>query len=183
MDADSTPRMTGARYREFKRDELSPAQQAVFDAIAAPRGGAVPTPFHILLESPELASLTQALGAFCRYRTDLGPKLSELVVLITAAHWQADYEYATHASEARKAGIADSVIDDLRAGRTPHFEDAESQLVHEFATSFYRTRDIPDALFDRAVAQLGRRRVVELAGVLGYYSGLAILLRIFRVPG
>ena len=63
----------------------------------------VPTPFHILLESPELASLTQALGAFCRYRTALGPRLSELLVLIIAAHWEAEYEFAVHAPEARKA--------------------------------------------------------------------------------
>ena len=77
----------------------------MFDAIAAPRGGVVPTPFHILLESPELALLTQALGAFCRYRTTLGPRLSELLVLITATHWGAEYEFAVHAPEARKAGV------------------------------------------------------------------------------
>jgi 4-carboxymuconolactone decarboxylase len=61
-------------------------------------------------------------------------------------------------------------------------EDAESQLLYEFATTFFRTNDVPDALFERAVAQFGRKGVVELAGVLGYYSNLAILLRIFRVP-
>jgi 4-carboxymuconolactone decarboxylase len=154
----------------------------VFDAIAAPRGGVVPTPFHILLESPELALLTQALGAFCRYRTQLGPKLSELLVLITAAHWGAEYEFAVHASEARKAGIPDAVIAALKTKQPPQFDDAESQLLYEFATSFFETRDVSDALFDKAVAQFGRRRVVELTGVLGYYSGLAMLLRIFRVP-
>ena len=70
----------------------------------------------------------------------------------------------------------------LQAGEPPPFHDADSQLLYEFATSFFETRDVPDALFDKAVAQFGRRRVVELAGVLGYYSGLAMLLRIFRVP-
>ena len=154
----------------------------MFDAIAAPRGGVVPTPFHILLESPELASLTQALGAFCRYRTQLGSKLSELLVLITASHWGAEYEFAVHAPEARKAGVPETVIAALQAGEPPPFDDVELQLLYEFATSFFETRDIPDALFEKAVAQFGRRRVVELAGVLGYYSGLAMLLRIFRVP-
>lgn len=174
--------MSEKRYREFIASELSGEQQRVFHAIAAPRGGVVPAPFHILLESPELASLTQALGAFCRYRTQLGPKLSELLVLITAAHWQAVYEFSVHAPEARKAGIPEAVIAAIRDNKTPQFEDAASQTVYEFATEFYRTRDVPDALFERAVAQFGRPRVVELAGVLGYYSGLAILLRIFRVP-
>ncbi len=141
----------------------------------------MPTPFHVLAESPELASLTQALGAFCRYRTGLSPRLSELAVLITAAHWGADYEFDVHAPEALKAGIAQPVIDALRAGKTPSLEDDDSRLIYEFATVFYATRDVPDRLFADAVARFGRRRVVELAGVLGYYSGLAMLLRIFRV--
>lgn len=174
--------MTETRYRTLKREALTPEQQAVFDAVGKPRGGVVPAPFHVLLESPELASLTQALGAFCRYRTLFPPKLSELLVLITAAHWQADFEFAVHSREAAKAGIAKAVIDALRLRQHPVFEDAESQLLYDFATTFFRTNDVPDALFDRAVAQFGRKGVVELAGVLGYYSSLAILLRIFRVP-
>ena len=171
----------GKRYRELAPHELSPAQKALFDSIASTRGGVVPTPFHVLAESPELASLTQALGAFCRYRTGLSPRLSELAVLITAAHWGADYEFDVHAPEALKAGIAQSVIDTLRVGKTPSLEDDDSRLIYEFATVFYSARDVPDRLFADAVARFGRRRVVELAGVLGYYSGLAMLLRIFRV--
>src|SRR6266853_4713151 len=119
------------RFRKLDAEQLSPEQRIVFDAIAPPRGGVIPTPFHILLESPELASLTQALGAFCRYRTTLGPKLSELLVLITATHWGAEYEFAVHAPEARKAGIPDAVIAGLKARHPPQFDDAESQLLYE----------------------------------------------------
>jgi 4-carboxymuconolactone decarboxylase len=174
--------MSKPRYREFKRDELSADQKAAFDAIGAPRRGLVPAPFHVLLESPELASLTQALGAFCRYRTGFPPKLSELIVLITAAHWKAEFEFAVHAREAAKAGISVAIIEALREGRLPEFEDAESKLIYDFATTFFSARDVPDALFDKAIGQFGRRHVVELTGVLGYYSSLAILLRIFQVP-
>src|SRR5882672_2921510 len=123
--------MSVPRFRKLDSERLSSEQRVVFDAIAAPRGGVVPTPFHILLESPELASLIQALGAFCRYRTQLGPKLSELLVLITAAHWGAEYEFAVHAPEARKAGIPDAVIAGLKARQPPQFDDAESQLLYE----------------------------------------------------
>jgi 4-carboxymuconolactone decarboxylase len=174
--------MTENRYREYKREELSAEQRTVFDAIGAPRWGVVPAPFHVLLESPELASLTQALGAFCRYRTGFAPKLSELMVLIVAAHWKADFEFAVHSREAAKAGIPGSIVEALREGRLPNFEDAESKLIYDFSTTFFSARDIPDALFDKAVETFGRRRVVELTGVLGYYSSLAILLQIFRVP-
>ncbi|HXJ00142.1 MAG TPA: carboxymuconolactone decarboxylase family protein [Micropepsaceae bacterium] len=171
-----------SRYHAFSREELSPQQQTVFDAIGAPRGGVVPAPFHLLLESPELASLTQALGAFCRYRTGFPPKLSELLVLITAAYWKCDFEFKVHSREAAKAGISEFVIEALHAGNPPAFDDADSKLIYDFATTFFAARDVPDSLFDKAVAQFGRRRVVELTGVLGYYSSLAILMRTFRVP-
>ena len=173
--------MSTTRYREFAREELSGEQQAVFDAIAASPRGSVPAPFHILLESPQLAALTQALGAFCRYRTGFAPRQFELMVLITAAYWQADYEFAVHVGEARKAGWPDEVIEALRERKVPVLDDPDSKLIYDFASSFYQTRDVPDALFEEAVARFGRRRVVELTGVLGYYSLVAMLLRIFRV--
>src|ERR1700710_337375 len=155
------------RYRAFQREELTPEQQTVFDAIGGPRAGVVPAPFHLLLESPELASLTSALGAFCRYRTGFPPPLSELLVLITASYWKAEFEFAVHAREAAKAGIASHVIEALREGRLPEFADGESKLIYDFATTFFSARDVPDDLFARAVAQFGRRRVVEMSGVLG----------------
>jgi len=171
------------RYREFRREELTAEQQQVFDLITATRGGVVPAPFHILLESPELASLTQALGAFCRYRTGFPPRLSELMVLITAVHWGADYEFTVHVPEARKAGLTDATITALRNGTNPQLDDPDSKLVYDFATTFFATRDIPNSLFDEAVARFGRPRVTELVGVLGYYSMLAILMRVFRIEG
>ncbi len=169
------------RYREFAREELTAEQQHVFDAIAAPRGGQVPTPFHVLLESPQLASLTQALGAFCRYRTGFAPRLSELTVLIVAAHFGADYEFSVHAPIARDAGVSDAAIEAIRARAKPEFDDADAKLIYDFTTTFFAKNDIPDPLFEEAIARFGRRRVVELTGILGYYSGLAMLLRIFRV--
>src|ERR1043165_9743515 len=170
------------RYRELKREELTSEQQVVYDAIAIPRGGVVPAPYHVLLESPELAQLTQALGAFCRDRTGLGAKLSELAVLVTAAYWDAEFEFAVHAREAAKAGIPEHIIDSLREKRTPDFDDADSQLIYDFASAFFVTSEVPDDLFEQAIARFGRRGVVELTGVLGCYSSLAILLRVFQVP-
>jgi 4-carboxymuconolactone decarboxylase len=171
------------RYREFRREELTPEQQTLFDRIAAPRGGAVPAPFHILIESPTLASLTQELGAFCRYRTGFPPHLSELMVLVTAAHWRADYEFSVHIPEARKAGLSEETIAAVRDGRVPKLDDPDSKLVYDFTAAFYANREVPDSVFNEAVARFGRPQVVEFAGVLGYYSMLAVFMRVFRVEG
>lgn len=170
------------RFQRADPRTLDPQQREVFNKIAAARAGVVPDPFHVLLESPPLAALTQALGVHCRYRTSLAPHLRQLAVLVAAAYWQAEYEFAVHVPEALKAGVPESVVAAVQARRTPTFADRESSLIYEFTSKFFETHDVPDYLFDEAVQTFGRRTVVELAGVLGYYSLLAIVLQIFRVP-
>jgi len=170
------------RFTPFARADLDERQQKIFDDIASGPRGTVPWIFHLYLNSPELASRVQQLGAFCRYGTSLPPRLSELAILIAAHHWEAEYEWSIHTCEARKAGWSDDVIDAIEAGRRPAFRDPDAELVYDFSTEFFRLNDVPDALFASAVERFGRATTVELAGVLGYYSMLAIAIRIFRLP-
>jgi 4-carboxymuconolactone decarboxylase len=182
QSADETPQGSEERYRRLDRKALDADQQRIFDEIARPRKGQVPAPFHIYLESPELCQLVQAVGAFCRYQTGLSPLLSETAILVTAAHWRAEYEFEVHAGEALKAGVPEAVVEALRQRHPPKIEDPDADLIYRFSTAFYETRDVPDELFGEAVSRFGRRTIVELVGVLGYYSMLAIALRVFRVP-
>jgi 4-carboxymuconolactone decarboxylase len=170
-----------SRFSPLSRGDLTPRQREVFDAIASGPRGAVPWIFHLYLNSPELASRVQQLGAFCRYGTSLPPRLSELAILVVARHWKSGYEWAIHAREARKAGLSDALIAAIEAGRRPAFDDADAELVYDFATEFFRRNDVPDDLFARAIEGFGRTTTVELAGILGYYSMLAIAIRIFRL--
>jgi 4-carboxymuconolactone decarboxylase len=137
---------------------------------------------QLYLESPELASRVQQLGAFCRFGTSLPPRLSELAILLVAHHWNAAYEWSIHTGEARKAGLSDDVIAAIEAGRRPAFGDPDAELVYDLATEFFRLNDVPDRLFAAAVERFGRATTVELTGILGYYSMLAIAIRIFRLP-
>jgi 4-carboxymuconolactone decarboxylase len=182
MFEDSHRPLAQDRYRRLDPQTLDAEQRHIFEDIARPRNGQVPAPFHIYLESPELCRLVQAVGAFCRYRTGLPPRLSELAILVTASHWTAEYEFAVHAREALKAGVPEAVVESLREGREPALEDPEAALIFRFSRAFYETRDVPDDLFAEAVGRFGRRTIVELVAVLGYYSMLAIALRVFRVP-
>ena len=169
------------RFTPFERADLDTRQREVFDDIASGPRGAVPWIFHLYLNSPELASRVQQLGAFCRYDTSLPPHLSELAILIVARHWEAEYEWAIHAKEARKAGFTDAVISAIANGTRPTFDDPDAELLYDFATEFFQRNDVPDDIFARAVERFGRRTTVELAGILGYYSMLAMAIRIFRL--
>jgi 4-carboxymuconolactone decarboxylase len=169
------------RFQPLERETLDPDQRRVFDAILSGPRGTVPHIFQLYLASPDLAGRVQELGAFCRYRTGLPGHLSELAILVVARHWQAEYEWAIHRREAGKAGLPESVIAAIEVGDRPQFDDADAEVVYDFATEFFRQNDLSDALFARAMDRFGRKTVVELAAVLGYYSMLAVAIRIFRL--
>ena len=54
--------------------ELTPRQQEISDKIAAKRG-ATRGPFLIWLRSPELAEKVDALGAYCRFDSNINERL------------------------------------------------------------------------------------------------------------
>lgn len=170
------------RFTPLRPEGLDPRQKAVFDAIQAGPRGTVPWIFHLYLESPDLAERVQQLGAFCRYGTGLPPILSELAILIVARHWDAEYEWSVHKHEAAKAGLSDATIAAIGARRRPDLADADAALIYDVCTSYLRDNELTDALFAAAVERFGRRTIVELAAILGYYSMLAMAIRIFRLP-
>lgn len=172
-----------ARYDTRKREDLKPEHQEVWDSIAKPRKGAVPAPFQVLLGSPELCQLTGALGAFCRYRTGLPPRLSELVVLTVARHWNCEYEFTVHSAEARKAGVPEHEIEALAVGRRPEFRERDAEIVHRFATELLERRDVSEPTYKEALDRFGRQTTVEMSGIVGYYTHLALIMLAHRVPG
>ncbi len=163
-------------------DTLSDDQRKVYDAIAGgPRGG-VRGPFLALLHSPDLADRVQHLGAFLRYDTSLGPRLSELAILVTARHWTCQYEWLAHEPHARKAGLADGVIDAIREGRRPSFSNPDELVVYDYCRELHETRDIGDETHAAAVEAFGVDGTVELTALCGYYTLIAMTLNANRVP-
>ena len=162
-------------------EEMSSAQRAVYDAVVAGKRGRAPLPLLAWLASPEFAQRAQFLGEFARYETTLAPRLSELAILLVAHHWQAAYEWASHEKEALRAGVEESVIAAIAAGQAPAFVQQDDLLIYEFTESLLLNRAVEESLYRRAVAALGERGVVELVGVLGYYTLIAMTLNVFEI--
>lgn len=152
------------------------------DLIASGPRGRVPVPFLAWLRNPDLADRAQELGAQCRYRTSLAPRLSELAILVTAYAWRAPYEWGAHAGEARKAGLADDVVAAIGRGDTPSGLAADELVVHDFAREAQNERRVTDETYGRAIAVLGERGVVDLTMILGYYCLISMTLNVFRIP-
>lgn len=161
---------------------LTPEQKPIYDAIASGPRGKVQGPLAVWLTSPDLADKAQQLGAFCRFGTSLEPRLSELAILVTGRVWGAQFEWSVHKPIALKAGLSEAVVEAIRTRQTPPFAAADERVVHDFADTLHRDRKVPDELYAEAVAVLGERGVVDLVGILGYYTLISMTINAFNVP-
>lgn len=177
-----TPTMPPPRLPSLDPAALTPEQKAVHDAIASGPRGRVQGPLAVWLHSPQLADCAQRLGAFCRYGTSLEPRLSELAILVTGRAWTAQFEWAVHKPIALKAGLSEAVVEAVRSRSTPPFEREDERVVHDFAMALHLDRKVPQALYDEAVRTLGATAVVELVGILGYYTLISMTINAFNVP-
>src|SRR5262249_3142571 len=119
--------------------ELNPAPRALAAAIASgPRGTfKFRGPFAIWLHAPEIGQLAQALGAHCRYKTALPPRLSEFAILVTARTWRAQYEWQAHAPMAEKAGVSAKTIPQLQARRYHKSAAADERSIYDLLPAPY----------------------------------------------
>ena len=158
------------------------AQRAAARELAAtPRGGVI-GPFVPALRSPEFMTLLQRLGEYLRYRCALGPRLTELVILLTARAWSQPVEREIHAPAARAAGVRAATIAAIAAGRRPAKLARDETVVYDFFNELENERSVGDATYSRARAVLGEQGIVDLLGVAGYYAMLAMLLNVARTP-
>jgi 4-carboxymuconolactone decarboxylase len=155
---------------------LTPEQQDAAEEFRKLRGVDPFGPFIPLLNSPELMTRVSALGEYLRFRSALVPRLSELAILITAAHWRQQYEWDVHAPIALQAGIPQSVLDAVWKGESPGDLDVEQQAVYDLCIAVHRDRTVFPVLRDRAAAALGEQGVLDAIGICGYYSLLAMIL-------
>jgi 4-carboxymuconolactone decarboxylase len=170
------------RLPDLTYENLSPQQRQVHDAIVAGPRGRVEGPLKVWLRSPGLATPAQELGAFCRYGTSLPKRLSELAILITGAFWKAGFEWHVHAPIAIEAGLDREAVEAIRTGKRPALSRPDEAAVYEFASALLRRRRVSNAVYRRAVSELGDLATVELVGVLGYYGFISMTIVAFEVP-
>src|SRR5713101_1030791 len=108
------------RFAPPKADELTQAQKAWADMIAAPprNGKFVNPPYRAYIRNPDLAPRLSALSEYLRWNTSLPPRLSELAILITARQWTAQYEWFAHYPLALKGGLDPKVANDIATGKS-----------------------------------------------------------------
>ena len=168
------------RLRPIPPSEMTEAQRRAAQAVIEGPRGALYGPFVPLLRSPELLENAQRMGEYLRYRSAIGVRLSELAILVTARQWNQQVEWAIHAPIAAQVGIPSSVIHAIAERRRPDDMLVDEAVVHDFCVELHERKSVSDRVYADALAQFGEQGVVDLMGLNGYYTFLAMVMNTAR---
>lgn len=171
-----------ARIALPDQGEMTPEQQAVFDAVVSGPRGTVVGPLRAALLNPALADRWQKLGETLRYKTSLPKKISELAIIATARRWSSDLEWIIHRKAALAAGLASEITEAIEHGKRPDFTDVDEENAYLFTRQLLQTGKVDDDVYERVRGRWADVGVMELTAVIGYYSMVAMTLNAHKIP-
>lgn len=174
--------MTEDRLPPLPQSQWSAAQRTCAQEIIEGPRGALLEPFVPLLRSPELCTHAQRMGEYLRYRSAMGLRLSELAILVTARYWSQPVEWAIHAPIAIREGIDAAAVQAIGLDQPPVLLRSDEQVVYDVATQSLADKNVGDATWAAAQAELGEQGVVDLLGIIGYYTMLSVVMNGARTP-
>ena len=157
------------RFPKITMEQLNPEQQAVAAEVLKQSSAGLGGPYGMLIKSPELLKRYLLMTEYLRQKTSLPHRLNEMAILLEARLWDAQYEWWAHEPLARKAGVPDAVIEDIRAGKRPAAMQPDEAVVYDVVTEILNKRQLSDDTFARAKQILGEQQVVDLVAVTGFY--------------
>jgi 4-carboxymuconolactone decarboxylase len=164
------------RFSEYTYEQLDEKQKAVADVMKQKTLSGISGPNNVLLRNPALAENVMRFNDQLRYNTSVPLRLNELAILLVARNWNSQFEWGLHVPAARKAGLSEAVINDLTEGRRPTSMQPDENIVYDFVTELLTNKAVSDEVFAKAKAAFSEQQVVDLIGVTGFYTMLAMVL-------
>ena len=170
-----------SRILEIPDDKRTPEQTAIIDQLIARRGRLL-TPYKVWIHSAHLAAGMENIGTYLNKQGTLSTKEVEMGILLLARHWDADFVRQAHIRLGREAGVPEEVIQDIVAGRDPKLADPHEDAVYKFSCALLGGAKMPDADFAKIEQVLGRAGVAEVLVLIGYYTSVALAMKVHEVP-
>jgi 4-carboxymuconolactone decarboxylase len=162
---------------QYTAEQQKAAQEFELARKKAPWG-----PFAMLMYSPQLMNNARAMGDYLRYNSAFDARLSELAILITAREWTQDYEWYVHYPIAIKAGLKPQIAQALKEGRRPEGMNEDETIVYDFTMELQKNKQVSDATYAKTESRFGKKGAIDLAGIAGYYTFLAMEMNMARHP-
>ena len=131
--------------------------------------GTLSGPNNLMLRSPEMGDRLFMLIDYLRFHTSISHRLNEFAILIQARLWTSQVEWRAHYPIALKAGLEQSVADDLAQGQRPAGMQPDEALVYDFCMELFTKHAVSDATYDRLHQVLDDKQIVDLTVLQGLY--------------
>lgn len=166
--------------------EMTPKQAEFFHQMAEGRSqvedGHLGGPFDAWGLNPSIGRRVWQLGGAIRHKPSIDRRYIELAILVTGQLWQAQFEWWAHETMARDAGLPENVIQAIKVGQEPDFDDAGDETAWRLCTTLHRDKRVDQATYDAAVDVHGEDGVADLITALGFYVLVCMTLNTFEVP-
>ncbi|MBI4190976.1 MAG: carboxymuconolactone decarboxylase family protein [Betaproteobacteria bacterium] len=161
-------------------DKMTAAQKkAAAELVAGPRKE-VKGPFVPLLRSPEFMSRLQKVGEYIRFICPLDKRINTFAGIIAARHWNQQFVWWAQHGQALEAGLQPAIADAVGDGRRPTGMAEDEEIVYDLLTEVFNNKGASDPTYARAVAKFGEQGIIDLLGVAGYYTVLAMVMNVAR---
>ena len=178
---DTTGASKPPRFPQLTMADLTPEQKPLADEIMTYSSVGIGGPYNIMLRSPVFLRRMLDLLHYLRWNTSLPLHLNEFAILIVGRRWRSQVEWYAHVPIALKAGLSQAIIDQLKQKKRPEGMKDDEAIVYDFCTELQMNQSVSDATYARALAKFGEPGVVELAGIQGYYTYLAMIMNAARI--
>jgi 4-carboxymuconolactone decarboxylase len=162
------------------KSDVAAEHHAVVDGVVKVFGN-VRGPFSMLLHSPRLAERVLPLVTFFRDESIVEPKLRSVAILAAVREREAAYVWAAQVGAARRNGVAEEIIDLIRAKGDPGRLPAEERDIVHYVRQLMRTNRVDQATFDAVQKRRSVQWLVELTAAANYFALLSGVVNAFEV--
>jgi 4-carboxymuconolactone decarboxylase len=127
-------------------------------------------PAGLWLHSPKMAQHALPAYMYLRYGNQLGRRLTELAILVTAREINSQYQWASHEPSALKEGLGQEIIDVVKHRRNLEGLGEEEALIIRFGRELFADRRLSSETFTRAFNAFGVETVTDLAALMAFYE-------------
>ena len=136
------------RFAQLTMEQLNEQQKALAQDFLKVSSGGLGGPYNLYLRSPEMSQKRFALMGYLRFHTSVPRSLNEFAILIQARLATAQYEWWAHYPLALKAGLPQTVADDLKDGKLPTKMSPEEAAVYQLCLELSLDHKVSDAAFN-----------------------------------
>ena len=167
------------RIAIIDRADMDAEQARVYDA-AKNSGGVVGGPYYAYIRLPKLFEAAQNLRT-CLRSGPLSGREGQIVNLVVARHWNAQYPWCAQVRGALAVGLEQAIIDAINSRGTPDFTDARERTCFVVSNETLANRGLSDETYAAAEKTMGLEHLIALIATIGNFSTTCLMANSFDV--